>query len=120
MCLLGVALDELPGWLGDRLAVAEGLRQIATLDEPKKIPATVQKRDITAGKSVDRLPVVAGQEIGHAGSPQGTEQRETPRRDILELVNQHVPKRRQPLTFVNGVGRMIDHVLEIDRVFTGK
>ncbi len=88
--LLRVARDEGRGGIEDAAREAERPPERALAHVAEVTPAVTHERDVGAREAVDRLPVVADEEVGDAGAVQRLQQRHAPCGDVLELVDQHV------------------------------
>ena len=87
---------------------------------PKVFTAALDKTYVTTREAVDRLPIVANQKKGKSGAPERRNQRHAARRNVLELVDEHVSECVFECSTLNIFSGHTNHVLEVDRPFVGQ
>ena len=111
--LRGVRTTKARRGLLDPAGEAEGAAERPLPHVAQVAPAVADERDVAAGETVDRLPVVAPEEVGDARALERLEQCHPARGDVLELVHQYVAVGRRPAARPDVRRGVVDQVVEV-------
>ena len=105
---------------GCRRRIGKSGSACAPLNGREQVAAIAQETDVASRKPVDRLPVVAHQEVSRIRASEGLEQLHPPGGYVLELVHQHVSVLRLPSALSDLLCGKVDKVMEVPRFLVRK